>query len=63
MGTIEFEGFAIVWDENGVPHRVEAKRVPPSGREIVPDPRVMREARERLRERENESDSSNPDAA
>lgn len=63
MSTIEFQGFAIVWDENGIPHRIEARRVPPSGREIVPDPRVMREARERLHEPKNDSDSSSHDAA
>jgi hypothetical protein len=63
MSQIEFEGFAITWDEEGKPHRVEAKRVPSSGRHIEPDPRVMREAREKLRKHQNGSDSSNPEAA
>lgn len=63
MSTIEFQGFAIVWDENGIPQRIEAEHVPHSGRKIEPDSRVLREARQRLRELEDDSDSSSPRAA
>ena len=63
LAKLEITGFAVFWDENGNPTVVEAEHVPPSGRKIEPDPRIMREARKRLHEREKGSDSSNPHAA
>jgi hypothetical protein len=61
MANLEIDGFAIYWDEDGKPTMVEAEEVPPSGRKITPDPRVIREARERMRERKE--NPPNPKAA
>lgn len=60
MAKIEIVGFAVFRDENGRATMVEAERLPPSGLNVEPDPRVMREAREKLRDWLRERNGAKP---
>lgn len=63
MAELEISGFVVYRDQNGKPAIVEAEALPSSERDIVPDPRVMRQAREMLRQGQSDSDSSTPRVA
>lgn len=59
MVELEITGFAVFRDEDDNLSIVECERVPSSGKDSAPDPKVLEEARRKLRE----SRSSDTDVA